>query len=122
MSSGSVKMSIESKPISFVIRIPYAVSRPVWAHAELMRPSFMGRLPVQWSESRLDANRRNAERRVGTRRLERGDLPPLCASTEDVYPRTESGDKSPHSQMLLLLTASGALRQALRPKPRGPPR
>ena len=42
MSSGSAKMSIESKPISFVFRMPKAVSRPAWAQAELIKPSFMG--------------------------------------------------------------------------------
>src|SRR5262249_53723601 len=45
MSSGSVKMSMVSKPSSFVMRMPKAVSRPDWAHAELIRPSFMRHLP-----------------------------------------------------------------------------
>src|SRR5262245_56078629 len=42
MSSGSAKISMVSKPISLVMRMPNAVSRPAWAQAELIRPSFMG--------------------------------------------------------------------------------
>ena len=34
-------MSIVSKPISLVLRMPQAVSRPAWAQAELISPSFM---------------------------------------------------------------------------------
>src|SRR5262249_39222694 len=44
MSSGSVKMSMLSKPISRVMRMPYAVPLPDWTQAELIRPSFMGGL------------------------------------------------------------------------------
>src|SRR5579885_1047498 len=45
-SSGSAKMSMVSKPISRVMRMPKAVSRPACAQAELMRPSFMVRVPL----------------------------------------------------------------------------
>ena len=38
-------MSIESKPISLVFRMPNAVPRPAWTQAELIRPSFMMRSP-----------------------------------------------------------------------------
>ena len=41
MSSGSVKMSIESNPISFVYAIPQLVPRPACAQAELISPSCM---------------------------------------------------------------------------------
>ena len=54
---------MESKPISFVMRMPKAVSRPAWAHAELMRPSSMSPAPVEdpLSEAcswRVQSNRR----------------------------------------------------------------
>src|SRR5579885_1641299 len=45
-SSGSAKMSMVSKPISRVMRMPKAVSRPAFAQAELMRPRFMVRVPL----------------------------------------------------------------------------
>ena len=41
-------MSMVSKPISLVMRMPKAVSRPAWAQAELMRPSFMVFLPQKY--------------------------------------------------------------------------
>ena len=52
ISSGSAKMSMESKPISLVWRIPNAVPRPAWAHAELMRPSFMMDAPFRLLRAR----------------------------------------------------------------------
>ena len=92
ISSGSAKMSIESKPISLVFRIPNAVPRPDWTQAELMRPSFMMHSPCRL----LGRGGGRAERRAplgiglaGSRTVKQVPSPGLdCTSMEPRCSRT----------------------------------
>src|SRR5262249_27566615 len=61
----SAKMSMVSKPISLVMRIPKAVSRPDCAQAELMRPSFMGENLLGSGALILSRRRRGVQSRGG---------------------------------------------------------
>src|SRR5262249_5082478 len=74
-SSGSAKMSIESNPISLVIRMPNAVSRPDWAQAELIRPSFMGGVLAWETAGNLGPYRTLRRLRIPKAEFEVGDEP-----------------------------------------------